>query len=122
MDVCVVISSINLLVQRVRAIVEGNAWLYVSEFDDALKKREHEFRVQIDEMNAKVLEYDLKVGGQNCPTCLSTMYCSFSVLEAQSSARFADIFNREFKAPEQSVSRIVMNFPVNVFMRDKGIL
>ncbi|XP_076459611.1 coiled-coil domain-containing protein 57-like [Babylonia areolata] len=30
------------------------------EFDDALKKREHEFRIQMDEMNAKVLEYDLK--------------------------------------------------------------
>ena len=32
-----------------------------AEFEDAMKKREHEFRVQVDEMNAKVLEYDLKV-------------------------------------------------------------
>ncbi|XP_070187035.1 coiled-coil domain-containing protein 57-like isoform X2 [Littorina saxatilis] len=30
------------------------------EFEDAMKKREHEFRAQVDEMNAKVLEYDLK--------------------------------------------------------------
>lgn len=31
-----------------------------TEFEDALKKREHEFRIQTDEMSAKVLEYDLK--------------------------------------------------------------
>ncbi|KAL8592659.1 hypothetical protein ACOMHN_037599 [Nucella lapillus] len=30
------------------------------EYDNDLKKREHEFRIQIDEMNAKVVEYDLK--------------------------------------------------------------
>lgn len=29
-------------------------------FEDALKKREHEFRLQKDEMSAKVLEYELK--------------------------------------------------------------
>ncbi|KAK3090504.1 hypothetical protein FSP39_012356 [Pinctada imbricata] len=29
-------------------------------FEDALKRREHEFRLQKDEMNAKVLEYELK--------------------------------------------------------------
>lgn len=33
----------------------------IPEFEDALKKREHEFRIQTDEMSAKVLEYDLKV-------------------------------------------------------------
>nr|KAG5704183.1 hypothetical protein BaRGS_009713 [Batillaria attramentaria] len=31
-----------------------------TEFEDALRKREHEFRVQVDEMSSKVLEYDLK--------------------------------------------------------------
>ena len=31
------------------------------DFDSALKKREHEFRTQVDEMSAKVLEFDLKV-------------------------------------------------------------
>lgn len=31
------------------------------DFEDALKKREHEFRLQKDEMSAKVLEYELKV-------------------------------------------------------------
>lgn len=29
-------------------------------FEDALRRREHEFRIQIDEMSAKVLEYELK--------------------------------------------------------------
>lgn len=31
-----------------------------AEFEDALKKREHEFRLQTDEMSTKVLEYELK--------------------------------------------------------------
>ncbi|XP_021344290.1 coiled-coil domain-containing protein 57-like, partial [Mizuhopecten yessoensis] len=31
-----------------------------AEFDDALKRREHEFRLQTDEMGTKVLEYELK--------------------------------------------------------------
>ncbi|OWF50285.1 coiled-coil domain-containing protein 57-like [Mizuhopecten yessoensis] len=31
-----------------------------AEFDDALKRREHEFRLQTDEMSTKVLEYELK--------------------------------------------------------------
>ena len=30
-------------------------------YEDVLKKREHEFRMNIDEMNSKVLEYELKV-------------------------------------------------------------
>ncbi|XP_033742493.1 coiled-coil domain-containing protein 57-like isoform X2 [Pecten maximus] len=31
-----------------------------AEFEDALKRREHEFRLQTDEMSTKVLEYELK--------------------------------------------------------------
>lgn len=34
---------------------------FLPDFEDALKKREHEFRLQKDEMSAKVLEYELKV-------------------------------------------------------------
>ena len=34
---------------------------FVLGFDDALRRREHEFRIQSDEMSAKVLEYELKV-------------------------------------------------------------
>ena len=41
--------------------VENFVSFLSAEFEDAMKKREHEFRVQVDEMNAKVLEYDLKV-------------------------------------------------------------
>lgn len=33
----------------------------IAGFEDALRKREHEFRIQHDEMSAKVLEYELKV-------------------------------------------------------------
>lgn len=36
-------------------------FLCITGFEDALKKREHEFRLQKDEMSAKVLEYELKV-------------------------------------------------------------
>ena len=52
------------LLQHLTLPVEssGTSVLFLSaEFEDAMKKREHEFRVQVDEMNAKVLEYDLKV-------------------------------------------------------------
>jgi hypothetical protein len=30
-------------------------------FEEAMRKREHEFRIQADEMSAKVLEHELKV-------------------------------------------------------------
>ncbi|KAH3712621.1 hypothetical protein DPMN_072373 [Dreissena polymorpha] len=31
-----------------------------ADFEDAMRKREHEFRIKSDELNAKVLEYELK--------------------------------------------------------------
>ena len=39
---------------------------YLSGFEDALRRREHEFRIQSDEMSAKVLEYELKVFTCTC--------------------------------------------------------
>ena len=45
-----------------------------AEFEDAMKKREHEFRTQVDEMNAKVLEYDLKVCWSICSDLFKVIY------------------------------------------------
>lgn len=34
---------------------------FCADFEEMLKRREHEFRTHADEMSAKVLEYELKV-------------------------------------------------------------
>lgn len=40
--------------------------LMMSGYDDELHKRQHEYRLKVDEMSSKLLEKDLKVGNVLC--------------------------------------------------------